>query len=110
MKVSMSRVPSNEEMVKLLSAKLPQYKYNVRLGRFVDAKKSFFIGASALPKKDGVVVNGNFPSAGASMTFTLLMIGTGILIGLILWLAVWRGQQNKVRDEVGAALKAELGA
>ena len=108
MKIPMSKVPSNAEMVELLQAKLPKFKYAIRVGRFVDAKQSFFIGASAIPKKDGVVVNGNFPSAGASMTFALFMFATGILIGLILWLAVWRGSQNKVRDEVAGVLKAEL--
>ena len=109
MKVLLPKSPSNDEIKRVLEAKLPQFKYNIRLGRFVDAKKSFLIGASVLPKKDGVVVNGNFPSAGASMFFSLFMFATGILIGLILWLAVWRGGQNKVRDEVAGVLKAELG-
>ena len=109
MKIKLSTVPSNDQIKALLEQKLPKYKYSVRLGRLVDAKQSFLIGASVLPKKDGLVVNGNFPSAGASMFFTLFMLATGILIGLILWLAVWRGSQNKVRDEVGALLTSELG-
>jgi len=108
MKITLAKVPSNEEVKALLEQKLPKFKYNIRLGRMVDAKQSFFIGATVMPKKDGLVVNGNFPSGGASMTFTLFMLATGILIGLILWLAVWRGSQNKVRDEVAEALKGEL--
>lgn len=110
MKITLANVPSNEEIKSRLEKALPKFKYNIRVGRMVDAKQSFFIGATVLPKKDGLVVNGNFPSAGASMFFTLFMLATGILIGLILWLAVWRGAQNKVRDEVAAALKADLGA
>ncbi len=110
MKIALQTVPSNDQIKSLLEQKLPKYKYGIRVGRFVDAKQSFFIGASVLPKKDGLVVNGNFPSAGASMAFTLFMIGTGILIGLIVWLAAWRGSQNKVRDEVAELLKKELGA
>lgn len=110
MKISLTGpVPTNDDLKARLERALPKYKYSIRLGRFVDAKQSFFVGASVLPKRDGLVVNGNFPSAGASMTFTLFMLATGILIGLILWLAVWRGAQNKVRDEVAAALKTELG-
>ena len=110
MKLKISPPPTNEAIKSALERRLPKYKYNIRLGRFVDAKQSFLIGASVLPKKDGLVVNGNFPSAGASMFFTLFMLATGILIGLILWLAVWRGSQNKVRDEVAAQLKDEFGA
>jgi hypothetical protein len=106
----MSNVPSNAEIITLLQEKLPKFKYGIRVGRFVDIKQSFFVGASVIPRKDGLTVNGNFPSAGASMSFTLFMIATGILIGLILWLAVWRGAQNKVRDEVAEVLKAELGS
>jgi len=109
MKIKLATVPSNAQIQELLTRKLPKYKYSIRLGRFVDAKQSFLIGASVLPKKDGLVVNGNFPSAGASMFFTLFMLATGILIGLILWLAVWRGSQNKVRDEVAAILSNEFG-
>lgn len=109
MKITLAKVPSNEEVKSRLEKALPKFKYNIRVGRMVDAKQSFFIGATVLPKKDGLVVNGNFPSAGASMFFTLFMLATGILIGLILWLAVWRGSQNKVRDEVAAALQSEFG-
>lgn len=105
-----SNVPSNQDLVALLSEKLPKYKYSVRVGRFVDCKKSFFIGASVIPRKDGLVVNGNFPSAGASITFTLFMLGTGILIGLIVWLAAWRNSQNAVRDEIGKLLEANYKA
>jgi hypothetical protein len=110
MKLKLSKVPTNPELVALLKEKVPAYTYGIRVGRFVDCKKSFFVGASIIPKKDGLVLNGNFPSAGASMTFTLFMLATGILIGLILWLAVWKGKQDKVRDEIAGVLKNELGA
>jgi len=97
-------VPTKEAMMAELQAKLPKYKYNIRVGRMVDCKQSFFVGATVLPKKNAVVVNGNFPSAGASMSFVLFMFATGILIGLIVWLAVWKGSQDKVAKEVAAVL------
>jgi hypothetical protein len=108
MKLPAKTVPTNEQIIQILSKELPQYRYSVRLGKFVDVKQGFFVGASVIPKKDGVIVNGNFPSPGASMSFTLILLGTGILIGLILWLAVWRGGQNVVRDEVVRALQPRL--
>lgn len=110
MKITLAKVPSNEEIKSRLEKALPKFKYNIRIGKMVDAKQSFFIGATVMPKKDGLIVNGNFPSAGASAFFSVLLFASGILIGLILWLAVWRGSQNKVRDEVGAVLKSEFGA
>ena len=108
MKVFLPKSPSNDEIKSVLESKLPKYKYNVRLGRFVDAKQSFLVGASVLPKKDGVVVNGNFPSAGASMFFTLFMLARFVLPatdvrepGLL--------EQAKSPDEVAGVLKTELG-
>lgn len=100
--------PTNQEIMAELQKRLPQYSYSIRVGRFVDVKKSFFIGASVIPKKKQVIVNGNFPSAGSSMAFMLFMIFTGILIGLIVWLAAWKSGQGKVADEVAAALKPFL--
>ena len=38
------------------------------------------------------------------------IFGSGVLIGLILWLALWKGGQDKVRDEVAEAFKREMGA
>jgi len=104
------QVPTNQELMAELQAKLPQYKYGIRVGRFVDCKKSFFIGASVIPKKDAVIVNGNFPSAGASFTFMMFMIFSGILIGLIVWLAAWKGSQDKVAQEVKAVVEEMLAA
>lgn len=103
------KVPTNQEIMAELQAKLPQYKYGIRVGRFVDCKRSFFIGASVIPKKNAVIVNGNFPSAGASMSFTLFMIATGILIGLIIWLAAWKKGQDQVAKEVADVIRPMLG-
>lgn len=104
------KVPTNQELIAELQAKLPKYKYGIRVGRFVDCKQSFFIGASIIPKKNHVVVVGGFPSAGASIAFTLFMFATGILIGLIVWLAVWKGKQDSVAKEVAAVLEPMLAA
>ena len=40
----------------------------------------------------------------------LFMFVTGILIGLIVWLAVWKGKQDSVAKEVAAVLEPMLAA
>ena len=104
MKIQLAQVPTKEQIKAALEQHLPQYKYAFRVGKFVDCKQTFFIGATVVPKKDAIVINSNFPSPGANMLFTLFMFATGILIGLILWLIIWKGSQDKVRDAVGAVL------
>ena len=104
-KLKLSSVPPTDHVKATLEARLPQYKYSYR-GKLLICGKSSFIGAVVVPKKDGFVVNGNFPSMGATMFFVLLMFGTGILIGLLVWLIAWKGGQDKVRDEVEGVLKA----
>ena len=104
MKITLAQVPTKEQIKAALEQHLPQYKYSFRIGKFVDCGQTFFVGATVVPKKDGIVINSGFPSAGANMFFTLFMFATGILVGLVLWLIVWKGSQDKVRDQVGAVL------
>jgi hypothetical protein len=94
----------------ILQHHLPQYRYNIRIGKFVDCQKSFFTGATIVFKRDGIVINPSFPSAGANMVFTLIMLLSGILIGIFLWLLVFKGGQNRVRDDVARVLGPALGA
>ena len=106
-KLKLSPVPPKETIKQTLEQRLPQYKYSYR-GNLVVCAKSSFIGAMVVPKKDGVVINGNFPSMGATFVYVLLLFGTGILIGLLIWVIAWKGGQDKVRDEVEAALKGQF--
>ena len=110
MKLQLAQVPPKEHIKAILEQHLPQYKYAFRVGKFIDCQKSFFTGATIVPKKDGIVINSNFPSAGASVIFTLIMFASGILIGLLLWLLVFKGGQNRVRDDVARVLAPALGA
>src|SRR5687768_15721625 len=100
-KLQLTQVPTKEQIKQTLEQRLPQYKYSYR-GGMVIAAKSSFIGAVVAPRKNHVIINGNFPSMGATLFFVLLMFGTGILIGLLIWVVAWKGSQDKVRDEVQA--------
>jgi hypothetical protein len=104
MKLQFAQVPTKEQIKAALEQHLPQFQYSFRIGKFVDCKQTFFIGATIVPKKDGIVINSSFPSAGANMFFTLFMFATGILVGLVLWLIVWKGGQDKVRDQIARVL------
>jgi|SRR5688572_12771339 len=107
-KLKLPTVPPKETIKQTLEQRLPQYKYTFR-GNIVVCEKTSFIGAMVVPKKDGVVINGNFPSMGAMFVYIILLFGTGILIGLLIWAIAWKGGQDKVRDEVQAALQAAFG-
>ena len=108
MKLKMAQPPNKEQVKQFLEARLPQYKYSFRAGRLVNVAKTGFIGAVVLPKKDCLIINGNFPSTGATMLWVLLVFGTGVLPALLLWLMFWKGGQDKVRDEIVAAFKAQM--
>jgi hypothetical protein len=107
MKLKMAQPPNKEQVKQFLETRLPQYKYAFRAGRMVDVQKSFLIGATVTPRKDGLIINGNFPSMGASLLWVVIIFGSGVLIGLILWLVLWKGNQDKVRDDVANAFKNE---
>ena len=104
-KLMVSRVPTKEELKALLEQRLPQYKYSFR-GKLLICEKSSFIGAVIAPRKGSVIINGNFPSMGATLLFVMLVIFTGVIIGLLIWVAAWKSGQDKVRDEVEGVLKA----
>lgn len=107
-KLKLASVPPKEVIKQTLEQRLPQYKYSFR-GNIIVCAKSSFIGAMVVPKKDGVVVNGNFPSMGAMFVYIILLFGTGILIGLLIWLVLWKSGQDKVRDEVQGVLSQAFG-
>ena len=102
-KLKFATVPPKEVIKQTLEQRLPQYQYSFR-GNLIVCAKTSFTGAIVVPKKDGVVVNSNFPSMGATILFVLFMFGTGILIGLLIWLIAFKGGQDKVRVEVEGVL------
>lgn len=108
MKLKMAQPPTKEQVKQILETRLPQYKYAFRAGRMVDVQKSFLIGATVTPKKDGLIINGNFPSMGASLLWVVIIFGTGVLIGLLLWLVLWKSAQDRVRDEVADVFRKDL--
>ena len=107
-KLNLAQVPTKEMIKQTLEQRLPHYKYSFR-GKMVIAGKTSFVGAVCLPKKDGIIINGNFPSMGATFIFMILLFGTGFLIGLLIWLVAWKGGQDKVRDEVQGVLQQAFG-
>ena len=108
-KLKLASVPPKEVIKQTLEQRLPQYKYSFR-GNLIVCAKTSFTGAICVPKKDGIVVNSNFPSMGATFLFVLFMFGTGILIGLLIWLLVFKGGQDKVRVDVEGVLQQAFAA
>jgi hypothetical protein len=107
-KLKLPQVPPKETIKQTLEQRLPQYKYSFR-GNIIVVGKTSFVGAMVVPRKDGLVINGNFPTMGATFVYLILLFGGGIILGLIIWLLVWKGGQDKVRDEVQAVLSQAFG-
>jgi len=63
------------------------------------------IGAVILVRKKSIMVNGNFPSMGRQMVFTLLVVLLGFLIPLLVYFLVFHKKMKVVEKDVAAFLK-----
>ena len=71
--------------------------------------KSGTIGAGIIVKKDKILVNGNFPTMGGQMAFTMGMVLLGILIPLIIYFAAFHSKLQAYAKEVGTFIQDKYG-
>ena len=109
MKITYSAPPPIDDVQRRVAAQFPQYKVYVRYGKILVVEKSAAVGATALTGKNAFNVQAAFPNMGLQILFTLLMIGLGILIPLVLYFALLYGKQKAVQQEVGGFLQATYG-
>ncbi len=109
MKFQIKSQPSFEELQAKLDHQFPNYETSMRGKQFLIVKKSSTCGVNILPRKDKMLVNGNFPTMGGQIIFTLLLILLGILIPIIVYLLVFHKKFKALEKEVGDFLKTEYG-
>ncbi|OAD92803.1 hypothetical protein A7A78_02525 [Aequorivita soesokkakensis] len=93
--------------LKLLAQFPKKYKVTTRNKDILVVAQSKTCGALVIRKKNSIVVNGNFPTMAGQMIFTLLMVGLGILIPLIIYYLVFHKKMKVVEKEVGEFIKEE---
>lgn len=83
-----------------LAAKFPEYKVSFRTKKLINVAKTSSVGAVVMVRKTSLIINGNFPSAGASIIFSLCLVLLGFLIPLIVYFAVYHKKMKAVEKEV----------
>ncbi len=81
------------------------YKISDRSKGLIAVAASKNIGAVILVRKKSIIVNGNFPTAGRQMVFTLVLLLLGILIPLLVYFLVFHKKMKVVEKDVVAFLK-----
>ncbi len=75
---------------------------------FLVVKKTGWVGANVVVRKDKVLVVGNFGSMGLQIAFVLGVVLLGFLVPLVLYLIFVFGKQRAFEKEVGAAVQQFL--
>jgi hypothetical protein len=96
-----------EDLQSKISARFPDYKFNVRSKYFGVVQKTATAGANVVLKKEKIFVTANFPTMIGSGLFMVCIIFLGVLIPIILYYSIFFSAQKKVEKEVGEYLMTE---
>ena len=81
------------------------YEISQRSNGLIAVAANKNIGAVILVRKKSIICNGNFPTMGRQMVFTLLVVLLGFLIPLLVYFLVFHKKMKVVEKEVVAFLK-----
>lgn len=87
-----------------LQQAFPAYEVAPRQS-FLVVKKTGWVGANVVVKKNKVLVVGNFGSMGLQMLFMLSVVLLGFLVPIVLYLIFVFGKQRAFEKEVGAVVQ-----
>lgn len=104
--IAENSIDANDLKAKL-EAKFPDYKLSFRSKNLINIAKSSSVGCTVLVRKKSLIINGNFPSMGASMVFMLCVVLLGFIIPLIIYFAAFHTKMKVVEKEVVAYVKQE---
>ncbi len=90
-----------------LAEKFPQYKISLRNKMLINVAKTNTVGCVVMVHKNKLIVNGNFPTMGASIAFSVFLVLLGIIIPLIIYFAVFHKKMKEVEKEVVDFVKKE---
>jgi hypothetical protein len=95
------------EVKEKLTARFPDYEFNMCGKNLLIAKKTSSQGANILIRKNKIIVAGNFPTMGGTMLFAVCLIFLGILIPIIIYFAVFHKKFKAIENEIGGYLQEE---
>jgi len=81
------------------------YEISTRSNGLITVAASKNIGAVIMVRKKSILVNGNFPTMGRQMVFTLLIVLLGFIIPLLIYFLVFHKKMKAVEKDVVAFLK-----
>jgi hypothetical protein len=91
-----------------LKEKLPSYTYKRRGKHILIARKSKFIAAIIIRKKNLIRVSGNFPEFWFSMIFSVIVVLFGILFPVVLYFIFIHRKLVKAEKEVAGMVQSSL--
>ncbi|MGV6828890.1 MAG: hypothetical protein ACWA45_05785 [Flavobacteriales bacterium] len=95
-----------EELKKVLKNEFGmKYQVKKRQKGIIAVAKNKTCAALVVPTKNKLIINGGFPTMVGQIIFTLLMIGLGILIPLIIYFIFFHKKMKEVEKEVSSFLK-----
>jgi hypothetical protein len=109
MKFTVIKKPTFEAIKTALSEKFPEYDLKMQGKSQLIVKKSASCAVVILIRSNKVIVNGNFPSVGTRLIFTLSMLFLGILIPLIIYLVTFHKKFKVMEKEIVTFLEPEFG-
>lgn len=96
------------EVREKLTARFPDYSFDMRGKNLLIAKKTSSVGANIIVRKNKIIVGGNFPTMGGTMLFAVTLVLTGILIPIIVYFAVFHKKFKEIEKEIGDYLQEEF--
>ena len=109
MKIPLVKDMPLEAVKQKIESEFPEYTCSFRNKNMLIVKGSSTAGAIVMSRKNKAIVNEGFPTMGGQMLFVLCMIGLGILIPLIIYLAAFFPGQKAIRVKVGELIKKNYG-
>ncbi|MFK8039209.1 MAG: hypothetical protein AB8B74_13025 [Crocinitomicaceae bacterium] len=109
MRFNINAAPSFEELKTKLNNQFPEYSIKMQGKQFLIVKKTSTCAVFVLVRKNKMIVNGNFPTMGGRLIFTLTFILLGIIPPLIIYFFTFHKKFKAMEEEVGGFLKRHYG-
>ncbi len=109
MKVSIVKEMPLEEVKQKIEAEYPHYTCKFRNKNMLVVSSSSTAAAIVVSRKNKAMVNEGFPTMGGQMIFVFCLIGLGILIPFIIYMAAFFPAQKAIRVNVVELIKKNYG-
>lgn len=104
-KIQENAIKIDELKHKLTERFSGKYDVSARGKNMLVVAQSNTIGASVIPLRKSIAVNGNFSTMKAQIVFTILIVALGILLPLIVYFLVYHKKMKAVETDVAEFIK-----